>query len=73
MLDFFLYINMGTAFQLLDLIKIFKMAAETVQRCIIAIFSDFFYFEKKPEMRDVLAKMRETSQIAGFPARLRDG
>ena len=26
--DFFLYINMGTAFQLLYLIKIFKMAAE---------------------------------------------
>ena len=26
--DFFLYINMGTAFQLLYLIKIIKMAAE---------------------------------------------
>ena len=28
MLDFFIYINMGSAFQLLDLINIFKMAAE---------------------------------------------
>ena len=28
MLDFFLYINMGTAIQLLNLITIFKMAAE---------------------------------------------
>ena len=26
---------------------------------IIAIFSDFSYFKIKPEMRDVLAKMRE--------------
>ena len=26
---------------------------------IIAIFSDFCYFEIKPEMRDVFAKMRE--------------
>ena len=40
---------------------------------IIAIFSDSCYFEIKPEMRDVLAKMREISQNAGFPARLRDG
>ena len=40
---------------------------------IIAIFSDFCYFEIKSEMRDVLAKMRDISQKAGFPARLRDG
>ena len=40
---------------------------------IIAIFSDFFYFEIKPEMRDVLAKMWEIRQNAGFPTRLRDG
>ena len=26
---------------------------------IMAIFSDFCYFEIKPEMRDVLTKMRE--------------
>ena len=40
---------------------------------ISAIFSDFCYFEIKPEMRDVLANMREISQNAGFPTRLRDG
>ena len=40
---------------------------------LIAILSDLCYFEIKPEMRDVLAKMREMSQNAGFPARLRDG
>ena len=40
---------------------------------IIAIFSDFCCFEIMPEMRDVLAKIREISQNAGFPARLRDG
>ena len=40
---------------------------------IISILSDFGYFEIKPEMRDVLAKMREISQNAGFPARLREG
>ena len=40
---------------------------------IIAIFSDFCYFERKPEMLDVFAKMREISQNVGFPARLRDG
>ena len=40
---------------------------------IIAIFSDFCYFEIKPEMRDVQEKMRELSQNVGFPARLRDG
>ena len=40
---------------------------------IIAIFSDFSYFEIKPEMRDVFGKMREINQNAGFPARLRDG
>ena len=40
---------------------------------IIAIFSNFCYFEIKPEMRDALEKMREISQNAGFPARLRDG
>ena len=39
----------------------------------IAIFSDLGYCDIKPEMRDVLAKMREISQNAGFPARLRDG
>ena len=35
---------------------------------IIAIFSDFCYFEIKPEMRDVLAKMRE----CGREAKMRD-
>ena len=40
---------------------------------IIAIFSDFWYLEIKPEMRDVVAKMQEVSQNAGFPARLRNG
>ena len=43
---------------------------------MIANFSDFCNFEIKPEMRDVLEKnagMREISQNAGFPARLRDG
>ena len=44
-------------------------AAKLVVR-MIAIFSDFCYFEIMPEMRDVLAKMREVSQNAGFPARL---
>ena len=29
-----------------------------------AIFSDFSYFEIKPEMRDVLAKMRECGKQA---------
>ena len=37
-----------------------------------SILSDFCYFKIKPEMRDVLAKMREISQNAGFAARLRD-
>ena len=31
---------------------------------IIGIFSDFWYFEIKPEMRDVLAKMRECGKYA---------
>ena len=35
---------------------------------IIAIFSDFCYFEIKPEMRDVVAKMRE----CGREAKMRD-
>ena len=35
---------------------------------IIAIFSDFCYFEIKPDMRDVLAKMRE----CGREAKMRD-
>ena len=34
---------------------------------ISAIFSDFSYFEIKPEIRDVLAKMREISKMRDFP------
>ena len=45
----------------------------SVQLKFIAIFRDFSCFEIKPEMRDVLTKMREISKIAGFPTRLRDG
>ena len=36
----------------------------SVQRKINAIFCYFCYFEIKPDMRDVLAKMREISQNA---------
>ena len=38
-------------------------------------YCDFqqFVLEIKPEMREVLAKMREISQNAGFLARLRGG
>ena len=46
MLDFFLYINMGTAFQLLDLIKIFKMAAELCKGVLLR-FSAIFLFRNK--------------------------
>ena len=31
------------------------------------------FLKIKPKMRDVLGKMREIRQNAGFPARLRDG
>ena len=34
---------------------------------IVAIFSDFFYLETTPEMRDVFAKILKISQNAGFP------
>ena len=33
----------------------------------------FLMFEIEPEMRDILAELREISQNAGIPARLRDG
>ena len=38
-----------------------------VQLTIIVIFNYFCYFEIKPEMRDVLEKMRELSQMRDFP------
>ena len=43
---------------------------------IIAIFSDFFHFRNKARNAGRSRKnagMREISQNAGFPARLRDG
>ena len=33
---------------------------------IIAIFSDFCYFQIKPEMQDVIAKMRECGKLANM-------
>ena len=41
---------------------------KTIKLCKI-----FFSLKLKPKMRDVLEKMREIRQNAGFPARLRDG
>ena len=45
----------------------------SVQRKLLRFSVIFVIFEIKPEMRDVLAKMWEISQNAGFPTRLRDG